>query len=278
MSSTDPRLLISSGYLFEWLRPALFSAAALASAWVFARALRRGFPVYLAWGCALAALVLPAVALPLFLAVLVFTRGPAPANETPDTATHGDGQTTGDELPTEVSEKQVFRQPQSSTREAEAASLAARRRRALPYLYAALVFAFGALYFYRDLNSADARLARAADAKLRQQREPAIREYEAALRLEDDPHTRKLLALELTAAGRHEEALTHLRAARAGREPDGLLPFHLATSLEALARPAEAAAEYRSFLDGEPCRRPEPDPRCDAARTRLRAAGEPLGR
>ncbi|HYP54666.1 MAG TPA: hypothetical protein VEQ42_14045, partial [Pyrinomonadaceae bacterium] len=79
--STDPRLLVSTGDLFEWLRPAAFALAALASAWVFARSLGRALPVYAALACALAALVLPLVFLPLFLAFLVFTNPRAKTSE-----------------------------------------------------------------------------------------------------------------------------------------------------------------------------------------------------
>ena len=148
-----------------------------------------------------------------------------------------------------------------------------RGRLALASAYAAPVLALGAFYFYRDYHSADAHLARAASAKLRHRRDRALAEYAAALRLADDPHTRQLLALELSAAGRHEEALAHLQAARAVAEPDEALPFHLGAALEALDRPAEAAAEYRTFLESDLCRREPPDPRCDAARSRLSAVG-----
>ena len=69
--NTDPRLLVSTGDLFEWLWPATFAASALASAWVLARAQARGLPLYAALACALAALFFPLVALPLFLSFLL---------------------------------------------------------------------------------------------------------------------------------------------------------------------------------------------------------------
>lgn len=285
--TTDPRLLISTGDLFEWLWPATYAASALASTWVLARALGRGLPLFAALACALAALFFPLAALPLFLSftLLAPPRGnksddPGAASDAADTPTPKAGRT--DELSPErdaatsdatagegrdgrASGQRGFHQP-------------ARRRLALASAYAALVLALGAFFFYRDCHSADAHLARAANAKLRNRRERAAAEYAAALRREDDPHTRKLFALELAAAGRHEEALAHLQAARQAAGPDESLPFHLGASLEALARPAEAAAEYRNFLDGNFCRRERPDPRCDAARARLAAAGPDAAR
>lgn len=256
---TDPRLVVSTGDIFEWLRPAAFALAALASAWVFARALRRAFPALAALACALAVLLLPLVFLPLFLAFIVFTSARR-ETKTVD-------ETTRDETQTDADVRAPDSQPAGVPEKAGSRQTPARRW--LPYLYAALVLSSGALYFYRDRASADAHLARAANARLRNQRDLAIREYAAALRLEDDPHTRKLLALELAADARHDEALAQLAAARAGGEPDPLIPLHAAASLDALDRTSEAAAEYRNFLAGELCRSEPADPRCEAARRRV---------
>lgn len=152
-------------------------------------------------------------------------------------------------------------------------NLRAVRRHALPLLYAAALLAAGALYFYADYRSADAHLARAQRAKLDRRDERALMEYRAALRLEDDPHVRKLLGVELSRARRWEEALAELRAAEAGGEPDDALAFHMATALAELNRPAEAADEYGKFLRTRICAQPPPDRRCETARRTLRIIG-----
>ena len=88
-----------------------------------------------------------------------------------------------------------------------------RWRYSLPLLYGALaLFSIGA-YFYFDSRSIDAHLARATQAKLVEDSTTAIREYRAALALEDDPHTRKLLAIELANAGYISEAALEFRLA-----------------------------------------------------------------
>ena len=58
-----------------------------------------------------------------------------------------------------------------------------------------------------------AHLARATQAKLVEDSATAIREYRAALALEDNPHTRKLLAIELANAGFIAEAIVEFRVA-----------------------------------------------------------------
>jgi Flp pilus assembly protein TadD len=69
------------------------------------------------------------------------------------------------------------------------------------------------VYFYFDSRSVDAHLARAAQAKLVDDSNTAIREYREALKREDDPHTRKLLAIELVNAGQISEAIEEFRLA-----------------------------------------------------------------
>jgi tetratricopeptide (TPR) repeat protein len=140
------------------------------------------------------------------------------------------------------------------------------RRFALPSLYAAALLGCGALYFYADYRSTDARLARARQARIDGRHEGALEEYRAALRQADDPHVRKILGLELSKAGRWEEALGELRAAERGGEPDDALPFHVATALAALDRPAEARDEYRKFLQSRLCAQAPPDSRCEGVR------------
>jgi hypothetical protein len=94
----------------------------------------------------------------------------------------------------------------------------ARWRYALPLLYAAVSLSAIGIYFYLDSRSVDAHLARATQAKLVEDSNTAIREYRKALALEDDPHTHKLLAIELANAGHVEEAISEFRIAEQGGE------------------------------------------------------------
>ena len=146
-----------------------------------------------------------------------------------------------------------------------------RRKLALPLLYALALLAFGALYFYRDYHSFDAHLARAANARLLNQRAAAIREYRAALRLSDDAHTHRLLAVQLAEDGQTEAALAELRAAEraGGGDEDALLPYRIAHTLDALGRRAEADLEYQKFTQGSLCALPSPDARCAEASARV---------
>ena len=89
----------------------------------------------------------------------------------------------------------------------------ARWRYALPLLYAALSLSTIGIFFYFDSRSVDAHLARATQAKLIEDSNTAIREYRQALAVEDDPHTHKLLAIELATAGHIDEAITEFRIA-----------------------------------------------------------------
>lgn len=95
---------------------------------------------------------------------------------------------------------------------------------ALPLLYAMIVLAGIATFFYLDRRSVDAHLARATRAKLVEDSNAAIREYRQALALDDDPHTHKLLAIELANAGQVSEAISEFRLAQQGGEPDDSIP------------------------------------------------------
>lgn len=81
-----------------------------------------------------------------------------------------------------------------------------RWRVLLPLVYGAVVTVAIAGYYYVDRQSVDAHLARAAEAKLIDDHTAAIREYRRALELEENAHTRKLLAMELVLAGQLTEA------------------------------------------------------------------------
>jgi hypothetical protein len=94
----------------------------------------------------------------------------------------------------------------------------ARWRYALPLLYAAVSLSAIGIFFYVDSRSVDAHLSRATQAKLVEDSNTAIREYRKALAVEDDPHTHKLLAIELANAGHIEEAILEFRIAEQGGE------------------------------------------------------------
>lgn len=88
-----------------------------------------------------------------------------------------------------------------------------RWRYSLPLLYAVIALLSIGAYFYFDSRTVDAHLARATQAKLIEDSATAIREYRAALALEDNPHTHKLLAIELANAGNISEAMVEFRLA-----------------------------------------------------------------
>ena len=94
-----------------------------------------------------------------------------------------------------------------------------RWRFLLPFVYGVIVVGSMAVYFYRDRQSVDAHLARAVQAKLVDDYATAIREYRRALAIEENAHTRKLLAVELALAGQVSDAAVELRLAEQGGEP-----------------------------------------------------------
>lgn len=94
-----------------------------------------------------------------------------------------------------------------------------RWRYALPLLYAAVLLSAIGLFVYFDSRTVDAHLARATRAKLVDDHHTAIKEYRQALAVEDNPHTHKLLAIELANAGYKEEADVEFRLAQQGGEP-----------------------------------------------------------
>jgi hypothetical protein len=138
-------------------------------------------------------------------------------------------------------------------------------------LYSLLALSLTAGYVYLDYRSVDSHLARAAQAKVSNDQSRTIREYRTALTLEDNPHTHKLLAIELESAGELDSALTEFRLAEKGGEPDDSIPFRLAGLLEKLSKPGEAAQEYERYLASGACNRAEPDALCESARQNLLA-------
>jgi hypothetical protein len=268
-------LQISTGDLSEWARPAVFALAALASVWVFHDARRRAeFGAASVWAWALLALLFPPVALPLYLAARLYTRRDADAKdaslEEVATATEPVVETEREDEGETVEDVEDVEEDGAVEGGVPAGGPRAWRKFVPTLLYAAALACAGAVYFYADYQSFDARLARAERAKLYRRPEEAMREYRAALRLREDANTRKLLGLELLQAGRAAEALDEFAAAARDAAPDETLDFHAGAAFEALARRAEAAARYRQFLNGRLCARARPSPLCENASARLR--------
>ncbi|HEY6215317.1 MAG TPA: hypothetical protein VIW74_01560 [Pyrinomonadaceae bacterium] len=94
-----------------------------------------------------------------------------------------------------------------------------RWRYLLPLLYGAILLSAIGLFVYFESRTVDAHLARAARAKLVYDHQTVIKEYRQALALEDNPHTHKLLAIELADAGYKQEADAEFRLAEQGGEP-----------------------------------------------------------
>jgi tetratricopeptide (TPR) repeat protein len=226
----SPEWQISAAELFEFVRPAVWTLSAFASAFVLSSARRAGLRSYWVAAFTLGTLFFPLITLPLYLLARAVLKGRA---------------------------------------QQAAAQRSQRFRYTLPVLYLIALLSLIALFFYRDYRSLDAHLWRANNAKLRGPHSKVIAEYRAALELEDDPHTRKLLAIELAADGLNEEALAEFRAAERGGEPDPQLPFYIGTALFSLGREAEGATEYQRFLGGPRCTEALPDLNCSIARARL---------
>jgi tetratricopeptide (TPR) repeat protein len=240
---SGPGWQISAGELFEFLRPAAWAFSTLLSACVLADTQGRRLPLYSMAAWTIATLLIPLVTLPIYLIArfALHTRaGPTPIAPT----------LIG---PAPVGPSRGY-------------------RILLPLVYTLLVLSLLALYFHHEYSSVDAHLARANQARLLNQRERTIGEYRAALRLEDDAHTHNLLATELAYAELWEDALSELRAAERGGEPDETIPYRIAYALDVLDRRAEAAREYQSFLHTHLCTQEFPDARCENARLRLQAA------
>jgi tetratricopeptide (TPR) repeat protein len=237
-----PRWQISAGELFELLRPAAWALSTLLSACVLADTQRRRQPLYAMAAWTIAALLYPLITLPLYLIARLFSHRRDAAPQVGPTRTG----------PTSTAPSLLW-------------------KILLPTLYALLVLSLVALYYYHDYHSVDAHLARANQARLLNQPERTIREYRAALLLEDDAHTHNLLATELTGAGLWDDALTEMRAAQRGAEPDETLFYRIANALDTLNRRQEAAREYQNFLNTRLCKQSLPDPRCENARLRVQA-------
>jgi len=140
-------------------------------------------------------------------------------------------------------------------------------RLGLPILYLLAVVTVVGAYFYKDYQSVDAHLARATQARLKYDRGRTISELKAALALDDDPHTHKLLALEFFEAGYLSDAVHEYRIAEVGGEPDDSIHYKLGIIYERLNQTGQARLEYQQFLSTSTCLRA--NPRCASARERL---------
>ena len=143
-----------------------------------------------------------------------------------------------------------------------------KHRFVVPTAYLALLLGIFAVYQYRDRRSVDSHLAAASFAKVSSDQLTAITQYREALKIEDNAHTHKLLALSLMEAGDLNGAITEFRTALAGGEPDDLIHFYLGNALDKLSRKDEAVVEYQKFLNSKTCS--EIDARCDSIRERLK--------
>ena len=143
-----------------------------------------------------------------------------------------------------------------------------KHRFVVPTAYLAVLLGVFAVYQYRDRRSVDSHLAEASFAKVSSDQPTAIRQYREALKIEDNAHTHKLLALSLMEAGDLTGAITEFRTALAGGEPDDSIHFYLGNALDKLSRKDEAVAEYQKFLDSKTCS--EIDARCVSVRERLK--------
>jgi len=225
---------MSAGEFFDLIRPAVLIVSALLSTWVLIHARRHRLPLVWSFTWALAAVVLPLVVLPLYVAIR-FLRGKersAPSKDRTRLATF-----------------------------------------LLPSAYVTALFILIAISEFRAANTVDLHLARATQAKLAGNRQQVIREYRAALALADDPHTRKLLGVELSDEGEWTAAFSELRLAERGGEPDGSLPFRIARLLDALNQPNQALMEYKRFMYSEACLHHTMEVECDVARQRVESAG-----
>lgn len=243
-------LNISAGQLFELMLPVSYALTALLSAWVLmsARRLRLHTATVTLW--TLGTLFFPIIVLPLYLIARSYRRR---LNRYAASKTESDDEKSADENPAD---------------ESHAPTVAFRWT--LPLGYLVLMLSLGALYFYLDAGSVDAHLARANQARLRGETDEVIRQYRAALKLEDDAHIHNLLGQELAAAQRWEEALQEFRLAERMGENDDELSYNIAQSLDNLNRHHEALLAYEKFLQSGLCASVPHDKRCAAARERTR--------
>lgn len=221
--------LVSSASLFSaTLRPWLFIACALLSTAALYDTRRCGFAFYASALWTLAILFYPHIFFPLYLIAR-------------------------------------YRQRRNSDHRAHSAT-SSRRAIALnlliPLVYLSLVVSVFIFLFERDEHSFDACLERAVAAKVRDDHHAAIDNYRAALAVQTDAHTRKLLGLELFEVKNWAAALEQFRAAQDAGEPDAALDYYIATSLANLKRDTEAHPYFARFYRSALCTQAVPDQKC----------------
>jgi MFS family permease len=146
-----------------------------------------------------------------------------------------------------------------------------RWRWALPLAYCTILLAGVGMFIRHENATVDAHLAKAAQAKLLEDHATAINEYRTALTIENDPHTHKLLALELMQAGYLREAISEFRLAQQGSEPDDLIHYYLGLVFERLDLKDQAKVEFEKFLLSTTCAQEER--KCEEAREGIRRLG-----
>lgn len=142
-----------------------------------------------------------------------------------------------------------------------------RWRWLLPLAYAAILLAGFGLYFNHESSTVDDHLAKATQARLIEDHAAAISEYRSALRIENDPHVHKLLAVQLMQSGYLTEAISEFRLAQQGGEPDDMIQYYLALLLDRLDLQGQARLEFENFLLSSTCAQEERI--CDEARERM---------
>jgi hypothetical protein len=146
-----------------------------------------------------------------------------------------------------------------------------KRRFLVPFLYIVILLATLAVYTRVTERPVDVHLSRAALAKVNSDHITAIREYREALKLEDAPHTHKLLATELENEGYLTEAITEFRTAELGGEPDDTIHYRLGVLLARIDHPGESMLEFKKFAMSKTCL--QNDNRCEDSRQRIEDAG-----
>lgn len=223
--------LVSAGGLTEVLQPVLFAVAALVSAIVLADALRGGFNIYEVAGWTLATFFYPYIIFPLYIiARFIKRREPRPRRKFTQTILR------------------VF----------------------VPaFVYLLIILSIGAVLREREAHSFEHYLERAIAARLRDRHLEAADAYRAALAVQDDPHTHKLLGVQLMMSHKWADAYEHFLAAEKGGENDEALSFYLASVLDELKRGDEAVGYYLKFTTTSLCKRAVPDQRCQSAQARV---------
>ena len=146
----------------------------------------------------------------------------------------------------------------------------ARLRLLLPLLFLITLLTIVGTYTYFDERSVDAHLSKAIRARVLYDPLKAISEYREALKLEDTPHTHKLLAQTLDDAGYITDAITEYRAAELGGDPDDTIHYRLGTLLEKIDLNGQALLEFKEFAGSQTCL--QVDARCEESKQRIKDA------